>query len=181
MACKEDKYGFPMRCSAIHLLTFIITKSTMSASAEPTPIMPYSMVVPQAPRYTLFRGSGKSNCYASSPFVTKVEFRMRLAGIKYSIGCGAPWLGPKGKIPYIQLSSTSLPGPQADETGKVDMLGDSTLIIKYLVDQEGLPDLNELIEPQDKARDLALRALLEDKLYFYHVCSTSCWFWFILN
>lgn len=133
--------------------------------------MPYSMVVPQAPRYTLFRGSGESNCYASSPFVTKVELRMRLAGIDYAISCGAPWLGPKGKIPYIQLSSTSLPGPQVDETGKVDMIGDSALIIKYLVEQEELQDLNEWMEAQDKARDLALRALLEDKLYFYHVRS----------
>lgn len=139
------------------------------------------MVMPQAPRYMLFRGSGESNRYASSPFVTKVEFRLRLEGIKYAIGCGAPWLGPKGKIPYIQLSSTSLPGPQVDETGKVDMLGDSALIIKYLVDQEGLQDLNEWMGPQYKARDLALRALLEDKLYFYHVRYPSCWFWSILN
>jgi hypothetical protein len=35
-----------------------------------------------------------------------------------------------------------------------------------------LPDLNGRLSAEDRARDLATRALLEEKLCFYHVC---CW------
>lgn len=155
----------------------------MSLSAEPTPGMPYSVVAPETTNYTLFRGSSDGTKYASSPFVTKVEFRMRLANIPYKVDGGAPWLGPKGKIPYLQASDDSTPESQANDAGKAGMLGDSALIIKHLMEKDGLEDLNETLEPADKARDLALRALLEDKLYFYHVrtpsetcrlCLTNC-------
>ena len=32
-----------------------------------------------------------------------------------------------------------------------------------------LEDLNEAVPGSEKVQDLALRAMLEDKLYFYHV------------
>lgn len=48
-------------------------------------------------------------------------------------------------------------------------MGDSALIIKHLMETDGLKNLNEMLDPAEKAKDLALRALLEDKLYFYHV------------
>jgi hypothetical protein len=71
--------------------------------------------------------------------------------------------GPKGKIPYIDMSSSSSPTPR--------FLGDSTLIIQKLVEEGVLQDLNAQLSPKEKVMDLAVRALLEDKLYFYQVSS----------
>jgi hypothetical protein len=51
-------------------------------------------------------------------------------------------------------------------------LGDSTLIISKLEDDGLLDDLNSKLSPVEKANDLALRALLEDKLYFYQVSNS---------
>ncbi len=48
-------------------------------------------------------------------------------------------------------------------------MGDSTLIIKHLVDDGSMEDLNAKLDPVEKSYDLALRALLEDKLYWYQV------------
>jgi hypothetical protein len=42
--------------------------------------------------------------YTWSPFVTKLELRLRLANISYQHGTGSPLSGPKGKIPYVELS-----------------------------------------------------------------------------
>lgn len=112
---------------------------------------------------TIFRGGGAIGEYASSPFVTKLELRLRMAGQPYSVDDGAPWLGPKGKIPYIEIPSEVL---ATQELGVSTKLGDSALIIKHMVDSHSLQDLNVSLSPAQKAQDLALRALLEDKLYF---------------
>lgn len=127
--------------------------------------MPYSHVTQHHPAYTLYRGGGDLTCYPSSPFVVKVELRFRLAGVPYKTDCGAPWLGPKKKIPYLKLSFDDA----GSDAGTDTILGDSALIIKHLTEKEGIEDLNTMLSPTDKAKDLALRALLEDKLYFYHV------------
>jgi hypothetical protein len=68
---------------------------------------------------------------------------------------------PKGKIPYINLT--------LNET--TACIGDSALIMKRLVELGSLEDLNAAIPAPTKVQDLALRALLEEKLYFYHVRS----------
>lgn len=112
----------------------------------------------------LFRGSEDAGHYVSSPFVTKVEFRLRLADVDYDLGAGAPWNGPKGKIPYLELQAELDDGEQ-----KPKMLGDSTFITRHLIESGILRDLNADLPPREKAQDLALRSLLEDKLYFYHV------------
>lgn len=148
---------------------FAMSTPAAFATAELSPSMPYTVVTEPTPKYTLFRGSEASLCYASSPFVTKVEFRMRLAGVPYKLDCGAPWLGPKGKIPYLLPSSSSVYDEKVGGVQKEDMLGDSALIIEYLVETERIQDLNETLDPASKSKDLAVRALLEDKLYFYHV------------
>jgi hypothetical protein len=91
--------------------------------------------------------------------VIKLEARLRFAGVSYVTECGSTRTAPKGKIPYLECREGTL--------------GDSTLIIKQLVEWERLPDLNSGLASAAKAHDLALRALLEDKLYFYHVRSTT--------
>lgn len=46
---------------------------------------------------------------------------------------------------------------------------DSTLIIAKLVDDGVMEGLNAKLDPVEKAHDLALRALLEEKLDWYQV------------
>ncbi|CAH0048605.1 unnamed protein product [Clonostachys solani] len=105
---------------------------------------------------TLFRGSPATNTYVWSPFVTKLEARLRFEDVSYKLEVGSPKSAPRGKIPYIQLSGN-------------EQFGDSTLIIKQLVASDLLSDLNAKLPPTERAQDLAIRALLEEKLYFYTV------------
>ena len=106
--------------------------------------------------FTLYRGwpSGKNHVW--SPFVIKVEARLRFAGVRYITDAGSTRSAPKGKIPYLQRGDESY--------------SDSSLIATELVELGVLPDINARLSPDMKAHDLALRAMLEDKLYFYHVC-----------
>ncbi|ETS74332.1 hypothetical protein PFICI_14198 [Pestalotiopsis fici W106-1] len=130
------------------------------------------------PSITIFRGWKDFGKHVWSPFVIKLEARMRFAGIKYAVDVGSPKTGPKGKIPYVECKQNkSLDGgPAADDYEEVQQLADSTLIIKTLVQWGELPDLNAALSSTDGAKDMALRALLEDKLYFYHM-----WERWILN
>ncbi|OAL26441.1 hypothetical protein AYO20_10109 [Fonsecaea nubica] len=112
----------------------------------------------------LSRGWPEKGVYSWSPFVTKVEFRFRHAGLAYDVEAGSAKVAPKGKIPYVDL------GPlQNDGHNGPSLLGDSTLIIQRLLSMGCIPDLNGSLSEQLKLDDLGLRALLEDKLYFYHM------------
>lgn len=119
---------------------------------------------PLQPKLTLYRGWPTQGEHVWSPFVIKLEARLRFAGVSYNTAAGSPKAAPKGKIPYVELPLSDNP---ADGTTKI---GDSTLIIQHLVEMDAIPDLNLQLSPEDKVRDLAMRALLEDKLYFFHVC-----------
>lgn len=113
------------------------------------------------PSLTLYRGFPSSASYVWSPFVTKLEARLRFAGLAYKTEQGAPPKGPRGKIPYLALSN--------NESSRPEMLSDTALISEKLVADKLAEDLNAKLSPSEKAHDLALRALLEDKLYFYQV------------
>ena len=102
--------------------------------------------------------------YIWSPFVTKLETRLRFAGLAYRTEAGSLSKAPKGKIPYVSISSKTDSGSQAPV-----LLADSTLIIERLVEDGASDDLNAKLSPTEKALDLAIRALLEDKLAFYQV------------
>ncbi|KAJ5826383.1 glutathione S-transferase [Penicillium riverlandense] len=109
-------------------------------------------------RFTLFRGFPGTGHYTWSPFVTKLEARMRFAGISYRTESGSPRTAPRGKIPYLTIESDDNQPPQT--------VSDSALIIKGFVENGIVEDLNAQLSPAEKAQDLALRALLEDRLYF---------------
>lgn len=114
-----------------------------------------------SPSLTLFRGFPNSASYVWSPFATKLEARLRFAGLAYQTEQGAPPKAPRGKIPYLAISKT---GDTAPET-----VSDTTLISEKLVLNGLAEDLNGKLTAAEKAQDLAVRALLEDKLYFYQV------------
>lgn len=120
------------------------------------------------PRITLYRGWDDPGRHVWSPFVIKLEARLRFAGVSYETKAGSVRTAPKGKIPYVEVSPSTVQGESGN--GSIEQLGDSTLIIKSLVESGVLPDVNDRLERVERARDLAVRALLEEKLYFYHVC-----------
>jgi hypothetical protein len=113
------------------------------------------------PDITLYRGIQGSGAYTWSPFVTKLEARLRFAGLSYHTEAGSLLQAPKGKIPYVVISRMDS-GPM--------VLGDSTLIARKLIGDGLAEDLNANLSPTEKAHDLAIRALLEEKLYFCVVC-----------
>ena len=110
----------------------------------------------------LYRGFPISASYVWSPFVTKLEARLRFGGLAYKIEQGAPPKGPRGKIPYLDISKGSGAAPET--------VSDTALISEQLVSEGLAADLNGKLSAVEKAYDLALRALLEDKLCLYQVC-----------
>lgn len=116
------------------------------------------------PKFTIYRGFPPTPNHVWSPFVNKLEARFRLAGLPYRIDAGTPRQAPRGKIPYIRIERSD-----SDSDSNDELLGDSTLIARTLVSAGLLPDLNAALTPAERGRDLAVRALLEDRLYFYGV------------
>ncbi|KAL4897175.1 hypothetical protein BDV59DRAFT_209522 [Aspergillus ambiguus] len=114
----------------------------------------------KTPKLVLYRGWLDSGKHVWSPYVVKLEARLRFAGISYDTRAGSTQTAPKGKIPYMEISE--------DDAFTPTSLGDSTLIIKHLTERNVLPDINAGLRPTNRAHDLALRALMEEKLYFYH-------------
>lgn len=110
---------------------------------------------------TLYRGRPSQGQYVWSPFVTKLEARLRFAGVAYGTEAGSASTAPRGKFPYVVF-----PAPKGADPV---YMGDSTLITHHFVEMGLVPDLNGPLSMENKARDLATRALLEDKLYFFDV------------
>lgn len=113
------------------------------------------------PQLTLYRGWLDPGKHVWSPFVTKLETRLRFAGLSYNTESGSVQKAPKGKIPYVEILRL--------DDGQPEQIGDSTLIIKDLVRRGVIPNINANLPEAVGAQDLAIRALLEEKLYFYHV------------
>ncbi|KAH7120742.1 putative glutathione S-transferase [Dendryphion nanum] len=107
---------------------------------------------------TLFRGWDEPGKYVWSPFTTKLEFRLRMSHLPYTRAIGATTSGPKGKVPYVALTIDS----------STQHLADSSLIIQHLISTGMLQEVNANLSAKETAVDLAVRALLEDKLCFYH-------------
>lgn len=117
------------------------------------------------PSLTLYRGFPSSAAYIWSPFVNKLETRLRFGGLTYKTDQGAPPQGPRGKIPYLAISRNGSSEPET--------VSDSALISEKLVADGLAEDLNAELTAPEKAQDLALRALLEDKLYFYQASPST--------
>ncbi|KAK8131780.1 glutathione S-transferase [Apiospora sp. TS-2023a] len=110
----------------------------------------------KSPVLTVYRGWKDSGKHVWSPFVVKLEARLRFGNLAYRTAVGSPKTAPRGKIPYVEF-------PSGEES-----LGDSDLIAKALTERGLLPDLNARLDGEGRARDLAVRAMMEDRLCFYH-------------
>ncbi|KAE8387302.1 hypothetical protein BDV23DRAFT_186454 [Aspergillus alliaceus] len=117
---------------------------------------------PKSPPITLYRGLPGTGVYTWSPFVIKLEARLRFAGIPYRVEAGSLRNAPKGKVPYI-----SIPEPNIHENPSPPLMGDSTMITKTLIERGLVGDLNNKLSATEKLHDMSLQALLEEKLYFY--------------
>lgn len=120
------------------------------------------------PKLTLYRGLPNKGTYTLSPFVTKVEARLRFAGKPYTVSTGSLSAAPRGKVPYIDINIDD------SDDGTTTTIPDSELIIKSLVEDGYLPAINDIenLSPSEKANDIAVRGLLEDRLYFIMVNSS---------
>jgi glutathione S-transferase len=86
-----------------------------------------------------------------SPFVTKAEVLLKLAGLPYRTDTGGFRKAPKGKLPYI------------DDEGTI--VGDSTLIRFHLEKRHGI-DFDQALSPEQKGIAWAVEKMCEDHLYW---------------
>ncbi|KAK4041294.1 hypothetical protein C8A01DRAFT_34705 [Parachaetomium inaequale] len=111
------------------------------------------------PSLTVYRGFPARGCYTPSPFVNKLETRLRIGGLSYRVEMGSVPKAPRGKIPYVDVETS--------DPSKPEQLSDSTFITRRFVEDGHLADLNAALMPAERARDLGVRALFEDRLCFY--------------
>ncbi len=87
-----------------------------------------------------------------SSFCLKLETWLRMAGLPYENRyTNDPREAPLGKLPCLKVDNRTIP--------------DSTLCIDYLKHKHGI-DLDRRLTPAQKAQSHALKALLEDRLYY---------------
>jgi glutathione S-transferase len=87
-----------------------------------------------------------------SPYVTKTEVQLKMAGVAYRKLQAAPQEAPKGQVPFIEHDG--------------QRIGDSTFIRGYLERTFGL-DFDEGLDPRQRAEAWALERMVENHL---------CWF-----
>ena len=86
-----------------------------------------------------------------SPFVTKVEILLKMAGLPYRLEVGGLRRAPKGKLPYIEDEGTRI--------------GDSTFI-RWHLEQKYRVDFDRGLDAEERASAWALEKLAEDHLYW---------------
>lgn len=122
------------------------------------------------PTVALYRDVDALGSYGWSPFVAKLEARLRFSHLPYTVQLGSLSESPKGKLPYIKVSEEAGSPPS--------ILSDSSFITRTLIEEGIIDDLNADLTPAQRATDLAIRSLLEDKIYFMtvsHNCEDRYW------
>ncbi|KAE8377848.1 hypothetical protein BDV26DRAFT_281573 [Aspergillus bertholletiae] len=117
---------------------------------------------------TLYRGLPGTGTYSWSPFVTKLEARLRLAGIPYQVDTGSVRTAPRGKVPYISIPAESFYEDGSNKLSAPVVMGDSAMITKTFIEKGLMKDFNARLSGSQKLRDKGLMALLEDRLYWYN-------------
>ncbi|MEO0961054.1 MAG: glutathione S-transferase family protein [Pseudomonadota bacterium] len=94
---------------------------------------------------------------SASPFTTKVECLLRLAGLSYNMHVVTnPGKTPRGKLPYLEDGTTTV--------------SDSEHIVAHLKAVHGV-DLDATLAPQERAQSHALQRMIEERLYWIIVYS----------
>ena len=86
-----------------------------------------------------------------SPFVTKAEVLLKMAGLPYTMKTGGMGKAPKGKLPFI-----------VDDG---ETIADSTFIRWHLEKKYGI-DFDRGLNPEQRAVAWAFEKMLEDNLYW---------------
>lgn len=107
-----------------------------------------------APVITLYQPPAVYGIPCLSPFGTKVETYLRMAGLPYRTRGGDPRRGPTGKIPYIELEGR--------------FIGDSSDIVEALRTHHKLTFDDHLTASQ-RATGLVVKRTLEEHLYWVMV------------
>ncbi len=87
----------------------------------------------------------------ASPFVSKLETWLRMAGLPYVFKPASPLKAPKGKVPYIEVDG--------------QLMGDSQLILEHLTRKYGVT-LDDHLSARERAEGRAIRRMLEEGTYF---------------
>jgi glutathione S-transferase len=98
---------------------------------------------------TLFGGGPAFGLPEASPYVTKTEVQLKMAGIPYVKEFARPELSPKGQLPFI-------------EDGGVQ-IADSTFIRAHL-ERAYCVDLDEGLSTFERAQAWAIERMIEDQL-----------------
>lgn len=102
-------------------------------------------------RVTLYQFGGAFGLVSLSPFCTKLEAYLRLAGIDYQSKPGDPRRAPKGKLPYARIGD--------------ELVGDSSLIVARLRAAFGDP-LDGALEATQRAVGHLAQRTAEEHLYW---------------
>ena len=113
----------------------------------------------------LFKFKSAANLPDPSPFCMKVETFLKMARLEYeNVEINDPRKGPKGKLPFIRDGET--------------VIGDSSLIINYLLDKYK-PDIDKQLNAQQAAVGYCVTRMLEEHFYWIVVYSRwiddRCW------
>lgn len=100
---------------------------------------------------TLYQFPGAFGLQSLSPFCTKVELYLRLAGVPYQAKPGNPRRAPKGKLPYAEIEG--------------EAVADSSTIIARCQARYGDP-LDGALSVEQRARGHLVQRTAEEHLYW---------------
>jgi glutathione S-transferase len=98
---------------------------------------------------TLFGGGPTFGLPEASPYVTKTEVQLKMAGLAYRKQAAVPMDGPKGKMPWI------------DDAGEI--IGDSHFIRRHIEQKYGF-DFDAGLNDRQRAFAWTVERMLEDHL-----------------
>jgi glutathione S-transferase len=115
-----------------------------------------TMTNPTQPQITLYAGGPQFGLPEVSPYVTKAEVQLQIAGLAYTKVPGSREASPKGQLPY------------ADIDGR--MIADSHFI-RLTIEQEFGIDLDAGLDARDRGHAWAIERMLEN--HFGWICGQA--------
>ncbi|HJL17459.1 MAG TPA: glutathione S-transferase family protein [Sandaracinaceae bacterium LLY-WYZ-13_1] len=103
------------------------------------------------PTIVLYQFPGAYGLDSLSPFCTKLDVYLRLAGIEHETRLGDPREAPKGKLPYVRWDGA--------------LIGDSQIVLERCRTELGDP-LDGRLDAAERARGHLVRRTCEEHLYW---------------